>query len=77
VGTEILSKIISLGQELRNLNNFNTLMGIVAGLSMSAVNRLKNTFKGLDSKQAEVWRGEEGASVFILVYFCNIFFNLI
>lgn len=29
-------------------------MGIIAGLSMSAVNRLKNTFKGLDSKQAEV-----------------------
>jgi hypothetical protein len=50
----MLSKIIALGQELRNLHNFNTLMGIVAGLSMSAINRLKNTFKGLETKQTEV-----------------------
>ena len=37
----VISKFMAVAQELRRMNNFNTLMGIVAGLNMSSVSRLK------------------------------------
>jgi len=46
--TRMLTKFIKISQHLRELNNFNTLMGIIAGINMSAISRLKNTFLEVD-----------------------------
>jgi hypothetical protein len=51
---KMLTKIVSVGVALKELNNYNTLMGIVAGLSMSCVNRLRATFGQLDRKPQEM-----------------------
>jgi len=50
----MISKIITVGQALRELNNFHTLFGILAGVSMSSISRLKNTFQNMDKKPMEV-----------------------
>jgi hypothetical protein len=42
-----LSKLISVAQALWAMNNFHSMMGLVAGLNMSAVSRLKLTWEGL------------------------------
>jgi len=39
-----ITKVIEVAKHLKELNNFNTLMGIIAGLNMSSVSRLKSTF---------------------------------
>lgn len=44
----MLTKFIKIAQHLRELNNFNTLMGVVAGINMSSISRLKNTFLEID-----------------------------
>jgi len=44
----VLTKFIKLAQHLRELNNYNTLMGVIAGINMSAISRLKHTFADLD-----------------------------
>lgn len=62
--TKMLTKFIKIAQHLRELNNFNTLMGVVAGINMSSIrypsppplthgcslylSRLKNTFLDVD-----------------------------
>ncbi len=43
-----------MNQYLRKLNNFHTLMGIVAGLNTSSVNRLKATKSDLPKKVLSV-----------------------
>ena len=36
-------KFVAIAEHLRRMNNYHTLMGIVAGLNMSSINRLKHT----------------------------------
>jgi len=52
--TKVLTKFIMIAQHLHELHNFNTLMGVVAGINMSAVSRLKHTFADLDKKVRDV-----------------------
>lgn len=49
----MLWKFVRIGQELLKLGNYNTLMGIVAGLNMSAVLRLKFTLMVLSDDQTQ------------------------
>eukprot|EP01126_Amoeba_proteus_P004741 TRINITY_DN11574_c0_g1_i4.p1 TRINITY_DN11574_c0_g1~~TRINITY_DN11574_c0_g1_i4.p1 ORF type:complete len:183 (-),score=39.22 TRINITY_DN11574_c0_g1_i4:111-659(-) len=43
----VVNKFISIALQLRELNNYNTLMGVVAGLNYGPVSRLKHTFASL------------------------------
>jgi hypothetical protein len=66
--TRVLSKLIQIGevslhllninltslQHLRMLHNYNTLMGVMAGLSTAAVGRLKATWAALPAKESAV-----------------------
>jgi hypothetical protein len=47
-------KWLQIADRLRRLNNFNTLMGVVAGLNMSSVNRLRHTIDTLAPKHIEL-----------------------
>eukprot|EP00026_Physarum_polycephalum_P001130 Phypoly_transcript_01131.p1 GENE.Phypoly_transcript_01131~~Phypoly_transcript_01131.p1 ORF type:complete len:1170 (+),score=184.24 Phypoly_transcript_01131:39-3548(+) len=49
--TLMVTKFIKIGKHLRELNNFNTLMGVVAGINMSAISRLKNTFGEINKNE--------------------------
>eukprot|EP01113_Clastostelium_recurvatum_P031889 TRINITY_DN4032_c0_g1_i8.p1 TRINITY_DN4032_c0_g1~~TRINITY_DN4032_c0_g1_i8.p1 ORF type:complete len:1665 (+),score=458.48 TRINITY_DN4032_c0_g1_i8:252-5246(+) len=51
---KMLNKLLNVAQALREINNFNSLMGIVAGLSMAPINRLKNTLNSLERKPQEI-----------------------
>eukprot|EP01117_Protostelium_nocturnum_P002117 TRINITY_DN1275_c0_g1_i2.p1 TRINITY_DN1275_c0_g1~~TRINITY_DN1275_c0_g1_i2.p1 ORF type:complete len:961 (-),score=434.76 TRINITY_DN1275_c0_g1_i2:148-3030(-) len=45
--TKVVAKLINIGQHMLQLSNFNTLMGLLAGLNVSAVSRLRHTWAGL------------------------------
>lgn len=45
----------SLLQKLLHLQNFNTLMAVVGGLSHSSISRLKETHSHLSSEVTKVW----------------------
>mmetsp|Transcript_17426 Transcript_17426/g.44379 ORF Transcript_17426/g.44379 Transcript_17426/m.44379 type:complete len:1036 (-) Transcript_17426:126-3233(-) len=47
-------KFLTIAQHLLNMNNYNTLMGIVAGLNLSAVSRLKFTFEEVKRQQPKL-----------------------
>jgi hypothetical protein len=47
-------KWLQIADRLRRLNNFNTLMGVLAGLNMSSVNRLRHTIALLAPKHLEL-----------------------
>jgi hypothetical protein len=47
-------KWLQIADRLRRLNNFNTLMGVLAGLNMSSVNRLRHTISLLSAKHMEL-----------------------
>ena len=49
----VLWKFVRIGQELLKLNNFNTLMGLVGGLHMSSITRLKFTSSLLSDQQTK------------------------
>jgi len=46
----MLQKFIRIALKLDKLNNFNTLLAIIAGLNISAVHRLKFSFEGLPNQ---------------------------
>ncbi|XP_042301302.1 ras guanyl-releasing protein 3 isoform X3 [Sceloporus undulatus] len=47
---EVITKFINVAQKLRYLQNFNTLMAVVGGLSHSSISRLKETHSHLSSE---------------------------
>lgn len=47
-------KLIKIAKYLYTLNNFSTLLSIVAGLNKAAVTRLKHTLKEIDAKSIKV-----------------------
>jgi len=49
----ILKKFISVAENLRDMNNFNGVMEIIAGINMWAVTRLKNTWEQLPRPSQE------------------------
>ncbi len=44
---KVYVKFVRIAEHLRRMNNYHTLMGIVAGLNMGAVNRLKHTLNAV------------------------------
>jgi len=46
--SKVYTKFVNISEHLRKMNNYNTLMGIVAGLNMSSINRLKHTFNDVN-----------------------------
>jgi hypothetical protein len=49
----LLKKVISLGMEFLNLNNFNSLICVVSALNASSVRRLKKTWMNLEIKYTD------------------------
>jgi son of sevenless-like protein len=47
---KVLEKIIGIADELLKLNNYHSLMGIIAGVNTSSVSRLQKTFDLLSPK---------------------------
>jgi hypothetical protein len=48
-------KFIGVANRLRQLHNYNTLMGLVAGFNTSSVSRLKHTFNAIKGRNKELW----------------------
>eukprot|EP01104_Vermistella_antarctica_P015645 TRINITY_DN5185_c0_g1_i1.p1 TRINITY_DN5185_c0_g1~~TRINITY_DN5185_c0_g1_i1.p1 ORF type:complete len:886 (+),score=242.94 TRINITY_DN5185_c0_g1_i1:3-2660(+) len=48
--SEVYTKFVSIAEHLHRMNNFNSLMGIVAGLNMSSISRMKHTKAGVNPK---------------------------
>jgi len=67
----VLSKIIGVAKALKDLNNFNTLMGFIAGLNVTAVSRLSATFGSLGRKQHETLKQVRKCNT---TYISHIFF---
>jgi len=53
--TKILSKFMNIAKHLKELNNYNTLMGIIAGINTVAVSRLRHSFNGIRKNITENW----------------------
>eukprot|EP01088_Endostelium_zonatum_P004989 TRINITY_DN1639_c0_g3_i1.p1 TRINITY_DN1639_c0_g3~~TRINITY_DN1639_c0_g3_i1.p1 ORF type:complete len:525 (-),score=55.58 TRINITY_DN1639_c0_g3_i1:129-1703(-) len=52
----VLKKFIQTAKRLRELNSYNTLMEIIAGLNHSSVLRLKKLWESLPSQQMNEWK---------------------
>ncbi|KAJ8359595.1 hypothetical protein SKAU_G00161200 [Synaphobranchus kaupii] len=52
---EVITKFINVAQKLLHLQNFNTLMAVVGGLSHSSISRLKETHPHLSSDVTRIW----------------------
>uniref|UniRef100_A0A8D0GY98 RAS guanyl releasing protein 3 n=1 Tax=Sphenodon punctatus TaxID=8508 RepID=A0A8D0GY98_SPHPU len=52
---EVITKFINVAQKLLHLQNFNTLMAVVGGLSHSSISRLKETHSHLSTEVTKVW----------------------
>ncbi|XP_074845811.1 ras guanyl-releasing protein 3 isoform X2 [Carettochelys insculpta] len=52
---EVITKFINVAQKLLHLQNFNTLMAVVGGLSHSSISRLKETHSHLSSDVTKDW----------------------
>jgi len=50
---KILTKIINIASRLASVCNFNGLLGILVGLNIASISRLKHTFSGLSKKYSE------------------------
>ena len=46
-------KMVNIAQKLYEQKNFNSLIGVLNGLSMSVVSRLRHTWEGLPKKTSE------------------------
>ncbi|XP_019737625.1 ras guanyl-releasing protein 3 [Hippocampus comes] len=53
---EVITKYIHVAQKLLQLQNFNTLMAVVGGLSHSSISRLKETQSYLSAEVVKMWR---------------------
>ncbi|KAL3895971.1 MAG: hypothetical protein SGCHY_004374 [Lobulomycetales sp.] len=51
----VVKKLITTAQDCLRYSNYNTCFEIVAGLNMSAISRLKRTWKALPKKYLETW----------------------
>ncbi|KAM9561239.1 ras guanyl-releasing protein 3-like isoform 4-T4 [Salvelinus alpinus] len=52
---EVITKYINVAQKLLQLQNFNTLMAVVGGLSHSSISRLKETHSHLAPEVNKIW----------------------
>ncbi|XP_058880872.1 ras guanyl-releasing protein 3-like [Acipenser ruthenus] len=52
---EVITKFINVAQKLLQLQNFNTLMAVVGGLSHSSISRLKETHSHLSPEVTKTW----------------------
>ncbi|XP_041922721.1 ras guanyl-releasing protein 3 isoform X2 [Alosa sapidissima] len=52
---EVITKYINVAQKLLHLQNFNTLMAVVGGLSHSSICRLKETHSHLSPEVTKIW----------------------
>ncbi|XP_039594262.1 ras guanyl-releasing protein 3 [Polypterus senegalus] len=52
---EVITKFINVAQNLLKLQNFNTLMAVVGGLSHSSISRLKDTHSHLSAEVSKSW----------------------
>uniref|UniRef100_A0A4W4FJW0 RAS guanyl releasing protein 3 (calcium and DAG-regulated) n=1 Tax=Electrophorus electricus TaxID=8005 RepID=A0A4W4FJW0_ELEEL len=52
---DVISKFIHVAQKLLHLQNFNTLMAVVGGLSHSSISRLKETHSHLSPDVTKIW----------------------
>uniref|UniRef100_A0A8C2C178 RAS guanyl releasing protein 3 (calcium and DAG-regulated) n=1 Tax=Cyprinus carpio TaxID=7962 RepID=A0A8C2C178_CYPCA len=52
---EVINKYIHVAQKLLHLQNFNTLMAVVGGLSHSSISRLKETHSHLSPEVTKLW----------------------
>ncbi|XP_075194263.1 ras guanyl-releasing protein 3 isoform X2 [Anomaloglossus baeobatrachus] len=52
---EVITKYINVAEKLLDLQNFNTLMSVVGGLSHSSISRLKDTHAHLSTDVTKVW----------------------
>uniref|UniRef100_A0A8C1DDB7 RAS guanyl releasing protein 3 (calcium and DAG-regulated) n=1 Tax=Cyprinus carpio carpio TaxID=630221 RepID=A0A8C1DDB7_CYPCA len=52
---EVINKYIHVAQKLLHLQNFNTLMAVVGGLSHSSISRLKETHSHLSPEVTKIW----------------------
>ncbi|XP_039525406.1 ras guanyl-releasing protein 3 isoform X2 [Pimephales promelas] len=52
---EVINKYIHVAQKLLHLQNFNTLMAVVGGLSHSSISRLKETHSYLSPEVTKIW----------------------
>eukprot|EP01088_Endostelium_zonatum_P014277 TRINITY_DN3065_c0_g1_i1.p1 TRINITY_DN3065_c0_g1~~TRINITY_DN3065_c0_g1_i1.p1 ORF type:complete len:564 (-),score=87.49 TRINITY_DN3065_c0_g1_i1:81-1772(-) len=57
--TSLLKRFIILADKCRELNNFNTLMEVLAGLNLHPVQRLKQTWANLSDKYISTMQGLE------------------
>lgn len=51
---KILTKMILIAKELKDMKDYNTFMGIIAGLNMSCISRLKLTFSHVTKKHLDI-----------------------
>eukprot|EP00727_Mastigamoeba_balamuthi_P001244 m51a1_g11116 putative ras guanine nucleotide exchange factor (1535) ;mRNA; r:94500-106068 len=54
--SKVVSKFITIGDALKRVRNYNTLMSIIAGLTMSSVQRLQNTFQSIKPAHAAMFQ---------------------
>jgi hypothetical protein len=48
-----ITKLIEVAEELYNINNLNSLKGLIGGLNSNAVYRLKKTWDGIETKKRD------------------------
>jgi len=51
-----LVKILTIAENLRSIGNFNTAMGLLAGMNVSSVSRLRHTWDDLSPQQLQTYK---------------------
>ncbi|XP_043931939.1 RAS guanyl-releasing protein 2 isoform X1 [Protopterus annectens] len=52
---QIITQFIKVAQKLLQLQNFNTLMAVIGGLSHSSISRLKETYNYINPETIKIW----------------------